>query len=221
MDGLKGELFLLRLIGKSSVSETEEFSFEPKRRNQKPRLTMIIELNTDHNKEDIKRILSSNRKYQGTVNFSFVNRIANYHINRLENNPDDHMFGYEDNERIIAFLDTFAWPDGENFTLSTSSSDQDYFQKKSENSRWPHSIISLVNYAIFYYQNKGFKTAWTIRPNVDNWIPYAEAEKCILKQFQSEVVDIIPANTTPLDKYKLILSNKLPVEQQVIKIMLP
>ena len=181
---------------------------------------MIIELNESH-VNDIRRIVYSNKKYQGTIDFSFTERIANFHINNLLHDPNSTIFGYLNKDDIvIAFIDTISWPDKKNFTLATSSADQNYEQVKSPDSRWPHSIIALVNYTVQFYIDKGYTTGWTIRPSNPKWVPYTDAKECILRNYKMEIVYTVPKGEWPPEEYRLIQPKPLPLEENIVKIML-
>jgi len=171
---------------------------------------------TSNNKPDIERILLSNTKYQGTVDFStFRNRLLPYMMSRLDN-PDVTMFGYEQDGQIVGILDTHIWDNRVEFTLQTSSVDQNIKLPLVENSRWPVAIIEMVNAAVEYYRD--CQVAWTIRPNNPKWVPYAAVEGCILKNMKSEIVATIPANTVFPKEYQQVVVGPIPVENHIIKI---
>ena len=180
---------------------------------------MIIKLDTSHS-EDIRRILTSNKKHQGVYDFTFANKVADAHIKSLSN-PNANVFGYlNDDNKVVAFIATKFWNDKENVTFSTSSVDQNENHPLSDGSRWPHAIIALVNYGVFYYQKQGVKYLWTIRPNSPNWVPYTNAKECVLRNFNFEAVCTVPANVNFPLEYQEVCALPLPMEQIIIKYML-
>jgi len=178
---------------------------------------MIIRLDSSHG-EDVIRVLTSNRKYQGTADFGeYSKKLSRWTADQLINSCHN-IFGYVQDQKVIAFLDTSFCRHG--FCLLTSSVDQNEPHKLVEGSRWPIAIIELVNYAVRYYKIAGFRTAWTIRPDNPKWVPYIEAPTCVLKGCKTTIGLKVPANTPWSKEYDWLIpeGKQLPVDNIVIKI---
>lgn len=151
-----------------------------------------------------------------------------YYAEKLDD-PTFHSFGEFNEEGMMrAFVNTHEWGPYHPtiWNLDRMVSSKYVPQTKSHGGiYWPDSVIDLVNYAVDFYEQKGYDTVYTLRTAaISTWMPITDVADCKLSKYKSERVEFISAfgkaaNTVLAEKVSL--NTNLTTPQYIIKLARP